>query len=444
MVAVILVGLSGWYFLLRGRTQNVNQADAGRGIGQNTPEASVNGSTFDNTSGGGGGGGSADAGQGNALPPEPGVTYTGSQPAGNTRGVNLPLGMDMNGSISSASGTPGSKFKTPRLWHLAKLPVAGFGFVTSATSTPKIYYVERSTGYLFYVDAGTGGITRISNTLLPKTYEALISLDGSAILRGLDAAGNVTTFAASSSRPSGNGTPQSLKGGLLDRDISAITAQQGSRSIFFIQDLSDKSVGYTALWDGTKKKQVFSSALGEWRVFYLADGELDVAQKPDDGIPGYAYRIETNGRLTPRARNIPGLTILPKTNSPALLYGSSDGLTVTMFARPSENVPPISLSIKTAADKCVWSSKALFAYCAVPGSITEKNYLHNRYLGVTHSEDTWWKVDAATGTTQLFFSDRAPGEMGVDVQDPVMDPTGNYILFRNAADQSLWLLRIPL
>lgn len=445
IVVAILVGLSGLYFILKGKIRDVNQADAGRGAGQDIPEASANGSTFDNTNGASGGGvAGGSTVSGSSVQPDPGVTFTGSQPAGTTRGVNLPIGMTMGTDVTGSTSTPGTKYKTPRLWHISKLPVAGFGFITSATTTPKIYYTERSTGYVFSADAGTGGILRVSNTLMPKTYEGLVALDGSVILRGIDTSGNVTTYAASSTRTSSNGTAQALKGGFLDANIRAIAAQQGARALFFTEDVADKTVGYTSLWDGTKKKQVFSSIVGNWRLFYLANGDLNIVQKADDGIPGFAYKVETDGRLTPRARNVPGLTILPKTNSSALLYGSSNGATVTMFSRASDSAPPVTLGIKTSADKCVWGTSALIAYCAVPGAITEKAYLRNRYLGFSHSEDSWWKVDAATGTTKLFFSDRTPGEMGVDVQDPIMDPTGNYILFKNATDQSLWLLRIPL
>ena len=441
LAVIIIAGLAGWFFMLRGQTRNVTQADAARGFDSATPQASSNGSTFTNDSAAGDG---TSPGTGGVLPSQPGVTYTGTAQAGDTHGVNLPISSDWTSNGPGTGSSTLSRYKTPRLWHIQKLPIAGYGFVKSATTTPQIYFVERSTGYLFSANADTGALVRVSNTLLPKTYEAIIASDGASLLRSPDNAGGITTFSATSTKVSADGTPQTLKGTALDKNISSISAQPGQRNIFYIQDQGDKSVGYTAYWDGTRKKQVFGSILGDWRTFYLADGEFDIEQKPEDGVPGYAYRIENSGHLTPRVRNVPGLTFLPKSNSPVLLYGSSDGNIVSLFSRANDGARPVVLAIKTAADKCVWTGTASFAYCAVPALIPEKNYLHNRYLGMTHTEDTWWKVDAATGTASFFFSDRAPGESGIDVQSPVIDPSGNFILFKNATDQSLWLLRIPL
>ena len=45
----------------------------------------------------------------------------------------------------------------------------------------------------------------------------------------------------------------------------------------------------------------------------------------------------------------------------------------------------------------------------------------------------------SAGSTKLLY---APGDIMLDVENPAIDDAGAYIAFMNAADKSLWLLRI--
>jgi hypothetical protein len=121
----------------------------------------------------------------------------------------------------------------------------------------------------------------------------------------------------------------------------------------------------------------------------------------------------------------------------------------------------VSLPIKTISEKCVWApsnapqsgapgghsvaqnviaGKELVAYCAVPVSPVSGTYLRDWYRGAVHSEDSWWKVDVSAGTVERIFSPDA--NLSLDVENPSIDGNGSYIAFMNAADKSLWMLRI--
>jgi len=435
LLLLITIVLLWWFFILRSNTKNVESTDAARGLGTSGPQAPASGSTHENAIASGGSGGSF------APSPNltnPGVTFTGSPGPGSNRAVNLPGVGDWTNSTSSAAF--GTKFRTPRLWHIDAVPVAGFGFVRSATTTARVIFVERATGYLFSADAASGSLIRLSNTLVPKVYDARVAYDGAVILRTQDSQGQLITFSATSTKASLDATPQPLVGSNLDRGIQEIAAQPGTRNITFTEELEKGVSGYTSLWDGTKKKQVFSSAVGEWRLQYLSDGRIFIVQKAEDAVPGFAYIVETDGHFTPVVRSIPGLTIAPQPGSAAIIYGSSDGLVLSLFSRMRTDATSTPLPVHTTADKCVWGKNSI-AYCAAPTSLPGKNYLRNWYLGNVHSEDGWWRIDASTGNGEQFFSAPA-GAAGADVEDPVIDPTGNFIVFRDARDQSLWLFRI--
>ena len=437
LLLVILFALAWWYFMLHKQTSDVASSDAARGFGEASPQASQAGSSHDNGAALVPGGATKDE---TVVLGNPGLTLLGTQNQGAGQGVNIELPRVGDWTTSSSSAPAGPKFKTPRVWHVEKMPVAGFGFVKSASTTAKLLLVERATGYVFSADAATGELARISNTLVPKVYDAFVAADGATILRSLDIADQPITFAATSTKTAKDGVPEPLVGAALDRNIESLTTQPGSRTIFFTEEVNGLTAGYTAAWDGTKKKQVFSSSVGSWRLYFLSDGQLVVAQKAEDAVPGYAYKIDRAGILVPLARAVPGLTILPHTVSPTLVYSTSDGTSLALYSSKADGSAPVQLPVRTVADKCVWG-KGTILYCAAPVSSPGENYLRKWYTGALHTQDSWWKIDAASGVGELFLSN-IPGATGADVQNPVMDPSGGFIAFRDARDQSLWLLRI--
>ena len=62
-------------------------------------------------------------------------------------------------------------------------------------------------------------------------------------------------------------------------------------------------------------------------------------------------------------------------------------------------------------------------------------------MGVVHTSDTWWRIDADTGEATPVLE---PGDMDqeFDVENPMIDSAGEQIAFMDARDKSLWLLRI--
>ena len=62
-------------------------------------------------------------------------------------------------------------------------------------------------------------------------------------------------------------------------------------------------------------------------------------------------------------------------------------------------------------------------------------------MGAIHTSDTWWRIDAGTGEATPVLE---PGdtEETFDVENPMIDGTGQEIAFMDAKDKSLWLLRI--
>jgi hypothetical protein len=421
IIVLILGGLVGWYFYLHAAAQSGDAAgDAADPIGSLSASAPSFGGT------------------------------TGSTPANQA----IANGAFSAGNVSS--GTSSSE-----LWEADATAVAGMGFVTTETDE-YLYYVERGNGYVFAARPSDETTSRLTDTLMPKIYQALFADDGSVIERSIDGSGNVTTFLgtiSTSTISSANSTtsidalaqaipgdtsttsPASLAGYYLQPDIRSIALDPVTKELFYLMaDPKGGVDGFTQAWSGTKKTQVFSSIVGSWRPYILADGTMAVLENPADGIPGYAYGVSSAGVLKPLVRDVAGLTILSKASSPLILYGSSSGSSLSLFGIASSS--PISLPLSTVADKCVWlPGGSDIAYCAVPNGATPNDFLDNWYQGTTNTSDDWWEIDLSSGTTERIYSPSAEN-VSLDVEDPTIDPSGNYIAFENASDQSLWVLRV--
>lgn len=427
-IVIVLGSLAGWYFFLQGRSQATNAADLARGFSSTAPFNSQTGSTYQNMLSG---------------------VFSGAGSSG------LPAG------------------PLPQLWHADKTPVAGFAFGAEGSST-RLSFVERGNGYVFAADPTTQSIARLTNTLLPKVYEAFFTADGGVIERSIDSSGTVTTFAGRIATSTGQavGTttvPTTLNGSYLDANIKTLTVNSLTGEIFALEGALPVITGYRMQFDGSKQKEAFSSAVPDWRPMWLPDGRIILLTAPTDEVPGFAYTLQSDGSLESLIRGLPGLTVLPrsseKTTSPsqsALLYGTSGGAGLSLFAQRGEGASSVLLPIRTIADKCVWgpssappplkasdgqskategaAGKEIIAYCAVPQAAPGGNFLNDRYKGIAHTADAWWRVDVSTGKAQLIY---APDpSLSLDVDSPTIDATGSYLAFRDARDGSLWVLRL--
>jgi hypothetical protein len=344
---------------------------------------------------------------------------------------------------SSSSGLP------PQLWHISKVPVAGAAFFT--TTGTVLHYVERGTGYVFEANPTTGTITRLTDTLIPKTYEALFSKNGHIYLRSLAANGDITTFvgsiATTSATSTGSASVRPLVGQNLALGMASLTIDPVTGDIFYLTKSDQGEIGVHATWNGLKPKTIFSSPIQHWQTTWLSDGHITLTQSAATGVMGYAYTLGSDGSLAPLQGPTPGLTVRAKSGG-TLLWGAALGASITLSVKANAASSAVVLPIHTLPEKCAWTSAAknatttasAIAYCAVPQTPQASNYMEDWYRGALHTADAFWKVDAGAGSAENVFT--PDSSMSLDVENPTIDQSGNYIAFINKADDSLWLLRI--
>lgn len=392
IIVVSLGALSGWYVFLRGETRATTDRDSARGFGTDAP------------------------------------TFAGA------------LGSAYQNAISSVFGggaqpAEEERRKTQELWRVTETPVAGFGFMQTENSE-RLYFAERSTGYIFSADLPTQSVVRLSNTLMPKTYGALFGTSGTILVRGLDESGNTTTFSGSLSTTTASDALRSLSGISLSKNIRDIALSPSGDEIFYLVQDAGKFAGVRANTRGGGQQRIFLSNVGSWHAEWLSDGRIVVVEKPADRVVGHAYEVKS-GALSRIAPALPGLMVLPRASSTALVYSTSGEDGVRLFAQAG-NTSTVQLPVRTVAEKCVWApTQSNILYCAVPQTLPQGNYLDAWYRGELHTADAWWEIDVSANTARILY---APGSnLSLDVLNPIVDQKGS-IAFVNAHDLSLWVL----
>lgn len=386
VLVMILGAFFGWYLFLRAQTSSTTSFSGSLGLGTAAPFGTIPGTS---------------AGEGISSP--------------------------------DATSTPGTG-KPPQLWHVSSAPVAGFGFATSSDGVV-VRYVDRATGHVYEANVGTGAITRLTNTLLPKIYDASIASRGRVIERSLDASGTITTF----NGRLGTGTSTELTGTQLESGIEAIAADPNSDSVFTLLKSGTGVVGSISTWAGTKPSVVFTSRVAGWRAKWLTDGRIVLVQKAADGVPGYSYEIR-KGVTTPLLDPVAGLTVAPAPDSNALLYSAESGGAPVLYLRTTGDTAVV-LPLSTVADKCAWAPAAsTTAFCAVPQTIPSGKFLDQWYRGEVHTADTIWQIDGSSASTsQVFVPDSGTS---LDMTDLSLDPSGSYLAFIDTTRNGLWVLRL--
>ena len=393
VIVLVLVLLTWWYFVLRGEINTIANDDALRGSGIEAPTfGSRAGSTYENI-----------------------VSSAASIIRGDSNEVAQ---------------------KLPRLAQISKTPTAGMGFV-GIGSAARLRFVERATGYILESELSGGVLERLTNTLAPRTYEAIVS-EKNIAMQALEEDGRITTvvgsLSASTTAGSNSFSPKRLPDGI--RSI-ALDPSRGEAVFVSAVDGGASAIVRTDIASG-KQTQLYTSSLSGWRIHLLLNGRVILQTNAADGAAGYAYELKA-GSLVPIVRNLRGLTILPHPSLPALLFSNTENGS-TLFARLDERFAVVSLPVRTIPEKCVWSpGEKLVAYCAVPAQSPSIDFLDAWYRGEVHTSDAWWRIDVSANTAGLVYSG---GNSPFDVERPTIDKSGNYIAFLNARNKSLWMLRI--
>ena len=310
-------------------------------------------------------------------------------------------------------------------------PVAGFGMFTKGTQT-MVRYQERSRGYVYETPLFDGAGMRISSTTFTAVYESFFGRSGqAAYVRTLSDRDTIKTTLFT-----------------IDRDLSfslaegivSLTPSPDAQKAFYLVSGKDGAIGYTASFDSTSPKKIFSSDLSEWSVSWTNTTSVLLGTKPSAKVPGSLSLLNTKTQAVQRVlSDMPGITGTLSLDGKKVVYTTSTGTGMktsyyTLATGVSSDAP-----FTTLPEKCVWSTKeAGVIFCAIPRSIPQGEYPDHWYQGVVSFSDEIWKFDVASASPYgRVVASSFSGE-SIDASTLTLDAAEHYLLFLNKKDGALW------
>ncbi len=396
-----------------------------------------------------------------------GVWFSNKYTDGGARDVNqfsfFGIGGEETGGLTSGkSGSGGQTGGTedentaPRLPELRKIsssPAAGiYAFEKTIreeggvkTSVQLLRRVDRTTGNIFETRMDNMEETRVTNTTIPKIYEASwLNGENSLVLRYLRDDGETIETYLSKITEGPEGKDGGLTGTFLPSDIKSLAVSPKKDKIFYLTTSGGEAVGTTMNVADTKKSSVFRHPFTEWLFDWPAENTLTLATKPSGKVPGFMYSMgSAGGNLNKILGGINGLTGLMSPAGKKVLYSESSGggFSTKIYDIASGNSDDAP---KTLPEKCVWSPDNDVFYCAVPVNPPAAIYPDAWYQGLVSFNDILARFDVKNGSVTVLVDPKEFAGEEIDAVNLQLSKNEDYLFFLNKKDGSSWVLEMGI
>ena len=368
----------------------------------------------------------------------------------NTKTTDIPTNTEITGSLNENGGgvtsTTSDQTSTstagaviPKLRHLTKTPVAGYDFVDSANGFV-IWYVDRSNGNIYQTATSTLETTKITNTTIPKVYEAFIGKGGSSvILRTLDESGEkIQTFIGS---PRASST---LSGIFTSDTISALSLSPSKDSFFGMTGTVSGLGNFYSL--AGKATSAFSHPLKKWIPQWVNSTSIIMTSAPSAKTQNIAYILNTSTKaFTKLLGPKNGLVVSSSPSATKVLYSENKGNQLAFGVYDTKTATETSISNETIPDKCAWSKKdTSTVYCGFPKNLASGAYPDDWYQGKVSFDDNIKALDVNTLQIKNIENFESGDKQGteIDATNLMLSSNEKYLLFTNKNDLTLWMLEL--
>ena len=376
--------------------------------------------------------------------------------------VPRPIGGDIHAGSSTSDGyTPGTgSSDEPLFRQLSTVQAAGATSVTHDGQT-FVRYIARENGFVYEVDPVSGVSKQLTNTTVPRIYEAYWGNGGnSVVIRYLfkdpltkqdiirTEIGDLVLPIASSTTELG-----SLEG-LTDRlpdNISGVSVSPNGKFLLYLLPVSDGVSGTVVALESRNAREVLRNSFSEWLPQMLDSGHIILTTKPSWDVPGFSYLYNTNNRTLSRlVREKNGLTTLGNSAGKRMLYNENvSGNTVLSmydekgFADEDSQITHTApLQLATLPEKCAWSGNGVRIFCAAFADTAQNHIPDDWYQGTVSLHDTFWTID--TNSSDLVYLADPQKEVGhnFDVLSPFIGGNEKHLFFINKNDFTVWSMRL--
>lgn len=345
---------------------------------------------------------------------------------------------------NTEQNTNNEEFKLPKLRQISSAPVAGY-VASSTASSSLVRFVDRGTGHVYEAENISDKINKISNTTLPKIYEAYGNKNGTNfILRYLKNDSDIISnfYAELRKTASTTETPFEIKGKFISPDIKQVVISPMGDKAFTWNIENGSGSGYISAFDEKTKVKISDFPFTQVNIDWPENSTLIVSTKPSALSSSYIYSIDTkNGSYKSISSGVKGLSGKV----------SHDGLNMLSSFKNNDNFITSVLNIKsgssqelifkTLSEKCVWSNiKKDELFCAVPTEIPDAIYPDDWYKGSVSFIDQIWHVNTTTGEVRLLANLTKLSNKAIDAINLTLDPKEITLYFINKEDLNLWAL----
>ncbi len=355
-----------------------------------------------------------------------------------------------NPTNPDTTSSPGIPVLPPALWQISNQPQSG-AIAFNASGTPTVRYIDKATGNTFEGALRILGVKRITNTTIPKVYEALWQPNGNAlVLRFLinkdetirSTFGKLSTKSASST-PAGEETFRELAVSFLADNITSLSVDPSSGAIAYVSKNPTGSRIYVASSNATNPKQIFESQINDLSISWVNSTTLAVLSKPSKDTIGQFYFLKTDsGKLERVLGGQNGLMALAQADANTVVYSWTSGTSIQSALFNKKTGERNALRFAVIPEKCVFSNKSTNLYCAAPKAMQSNNLPDDWYQGRITFNDSFWRINTTTGAADLITDPKVAAGTEVDATNLMLDPNEEHLIFTNKKDSALWGLRI--
>jgi len=319
----------------------------------------------------------------------------------------------------------------PTLRKINFKETSGFGLFDDQGTTT-IRFISTESGNVFETNSKSLDIKRVTNTTILQTIDSLWVDEDTPIIRYIDENGDLQSFYAKIEFRKDESLG-SLSGEFLDKNIKQIDVLDGKT--FVLIENSSNSTGVLYNKSVSSGLTILNTPLKEILSSFVNKNTILINTKPSSKSPGYSFILKTDGSFTEILSGITGLTTNMAPNGNALLYSVSGTRGVSLWFLDRKTGVSKKVQKDTLPEKCVWANaEEYIVYCAVPQNIRVRDLPDDWYKGNISFTDDLWRINLETDEAKLIISP----EESIDAIQIKISENGNYIVFVNKKDMTLW------
>ncbi len=232
---------------------------------------------------------------------------------------------------------------------------------------------------------------------------------------------------------------------LKDNIITSAISPKGT-AIFYIIKTDTGSLGYIETVSG-EKTLVWTSILTSLSSSWDAQNKILIYTNPSSIAKGVVWTLNPQTGKTKVVLS-KKYALSPKINAfgDKILFSSEESkngiFTLKVLNMETSEIHTLPMSI--IAEKCSWGvGGSEYVYCAIPKESIVGSFMEDWYMGLKNTNDELWRININTDNTKKLFDPFEETGEKFDIENIVVSPEEDYLLFKTRVNNILWSLKLP-